>query len=254
MILKLILILFYVEKAKIKDIRKCNVCKQDKLLDQFENNRYKCKSCKALMTKKRNNKDLDVRIKDIEALKEDFPRLEAYVKNIPKDQLVIIISHFNIGRKSTDSKAIMNNNVVSYFKRIANPYLCSGGCGYILKEQNTMCNGCSEKKKKKQKTSNEDLADFETNITDYVLNMSEITDDIEYKYTKRHICLIANHLGIKYKNTTNKAELIGLVNKKLKIRQIQAEKVKNNVVAVQEFRHEIVLNDITIQSRRGWND
>lgn len=40
---------------------------------------------------------------------------------MPKDKLIRIISHFNVGRKSTDTKERMVYNTIEHFKKLLNP-------------------------------------------------------------------------------------------------------------------------------------
>ena len=78
-------------------------------------------------------------------------KLHNFVKSIPKDKLIIIISYFKIGRKATDKKANMIDNILTHFKKQLNPNLCQGGCGSELVVKFVTCPSCERKKEKPRK-------------------------------------------------------------------------------------------------------
>ena len=133
----------------IETEQECKNCKQVKNISNFEQSRRTCKSCRSIQSVNRNNKDLDTHITDIENLKNNINELETFIKHIPKDKLIIIISHFNVGRKSTDTKERMVYNMVEHFKKLLNPNICLGGCGFILEEQFSKCKKCKRIEEKK---------------------------------------------------------------------------------------------------------
>lgn len=137
-------IVYSEEKIDTEVAKLCKKCKENKPLSAFEEKRRICKACRAIQKSARNS-DIDGYIRDIEKLKINILQLEKYILHIPKDKLVLIISHYSIGRKSSDTKDVMVKNTVDHFRKLLNPMLCQGGCGYELKEQFSMCNDCKEK-------------------------------------------------------------------------------------------------------------
>ena len=93
----------------------CNICKQEKSINQFESSKNVCRACRSIQAVNRANKDIDIIIADVEKAKNNLIFLENFVKSIAKDKLVKVISHFEIGRKSTDKKENMVYNVVQHF-------------------------------------------------------------------------------------------------------------------------------------------
>ena len=96
----------------IDSFKVCNTCKENKNVEQFNIGKNNCKACLSIKNSDRNNEDLDVLYENVIKLKDNSVKLENYVLIIPKDKLVKVISHFEIGRKSSDTKDRMVNNVV----------------------------------------------------------------------------------------------------------------------------------------------
>jgi hypothetical protein len=225
----------------IDTLKKCNICKQDKTITHFDYKKNQCKACRALQASERNNKDIDILISDIEKLKNTIDKLEKFVIDIPKDKLIKVISHFKIGRKATDTKSIMINNVVKHFQKIMNPKLCIGGCGYELVNTFDTCEKC----KNKDKTANTKMAEFEENLDHIVHNFKKIEKNDEYKYTKDKLYKIAIQLGAKAKKSHKKSILVNLINKKLddNEKHLEIDKTKT------DNRYDLMLNGTTITSR-----
>ena len=71
--------------------KSCNVCKQEKSINQFEANKSVCKACRSIQAVERNNKDIDIIISDVEKAKHNLIILENFVKGIPKDKHIKVI-------------------------------------------------------------------------------------------------------------------------------------------------------------------
>lgn len=225
----------------IDTLKNCNICKQDKSISHFDYKKNQCKACKAIKATERNNKDIDILISDIEKLKNNIDKLEKFVIDIPKDRLIKVISHFQIGRKATDVKSVMVKNVVDHFKKILNPKLCSGGCGFELVNTFDTCEKC----KTKSKTANTKMAEFEENLDYIVDNFKKLEKDDEYKYTKDQLYKIAIQLGAKAKKGDRKSVLVNLINTKLDDNSRENQFVNK----LHKNSSELIINGINVSSR-----
>lgn len=239
----------------IDTLRLCKICKQNKPFSSFENTRNQCKACRAIESKKRNE-DIDTFIKDIEKLKERGNELEKFLKQIPKDKLINIISHYQIGRKATDTKDRMVVNMVDHFKKLQNSYLCRGLCGSILQEQFSICEKCSKKESTVHKNHVEKMTKFEDNLEQFVQNLQEIKLEDNYMYNKKQILMIFHAIKAGVSGTLKKNELIVKINETLaKRRQEQEEKIEElkRPQEIVELKLECILNGTTVLAREGDN-
>ena len=213
-------------------LKKCVVCKEEKGASHFEEKRARCKACRAIENSTRNSKDIDTYIDTIEKLKNKIPELKHVVAGIPKDTLIKVISHFKIGRKSTDSKDKMVLNIVNHFKAQQNPYACVKGCGVTLTVQFNTCGTCKKKKKVSKLERDNDFVDSKLkDIT--VDNFPMIDNTNEYLYTRNHIGLIAKKFGLTVSQSDKKEKVVEMINmlldhhkkEALKKRMEESEKV-----------------------------
>jgi hypothetical protein len=214
-------------------LKKCVVCKEEKGASHFEEKRARCKACRAIENSTRNSKDIDTYIATIEKLKNKIPELKHIVAGIPKDKLIKVISHFKIGRKSTDSKDKMVLNIVNHFKAQQNPYACVKGCGVTLTVQFNTCGTCKKKKKVSKLERDNDFVD--TKLKDITLdNFPMIDNTNEYLYTRNHIGLIAKKFGLTVSQSDKKEKVVEMINallehhkkEALKNRMEESEKVE----------------------------
>ena len=214
-------------------LKKCVVCKEEKGASHFEEKRAHCKACRAIENSTRNSKDIDTYIATIEKLKNKIPELKHIVAGIPKDTLIKVISHFKIGRKSTDSKDKMVLNIVNHFKAQQNPYACVKGCGVALTVQFNTCGTCKKKKKVSKLERDNDFVDSKLkDIT--VDNFPMIDNTNEYLYTRNHIGLIAKKFGLTITQADKKEKVVEMINtllehhkkEALKKRMEESEKVE----------------------------
>jgi exonuclease VII small subunit len=229
----------------------CNICKQEKSINQFESSKNVCRACRSIQAVNRANKDIDIIIADVEKAKNNLIVLENFVKSIAKDKLVKVISHFEIGRKSTDKKENMVYNVVQHFKKLLQPKLCQGGCGASLQVEFTTCLGCENKKDKPRAVSK--MINFTENIDDVVENLTEITKETFDTYNREQLYRIHEKLtGVKPKQKTLKEEVIEIINQILKKRNIEREKQKlleQSYIENKIGGGEITLNGISVLAR-----
>jgi len=181
----------------------CKTCKQEHSMSSFEPKRRICKACRSIQTINRNNKDHETHIADIEKLKNNINDLKTFINHIPKDKLVLLISHFEVGRKSTDTKEKMVFNMVEHFKKLANPNSCLGGCGSMLEQQFSTCKKCERIEEKKITNNEISNLDFENNIEKFVSTL-EILKKEEDIYNKKQIVMIARQLGLDPKQSIKK--------------------------------------------------
>jgi len=226
--------------------KKCYCCKEEKNVFHFETNKNICKTCRHEQSVKRNDKDINILFSDIEKAKNNLPVLENFVKGIPKDRLIKVISHFNIGRKSTDKKENMVYNVLNHFKNLLHPTLCQGGCGATLEEQFKTCLGC----KNEQPRAISKMISFTENLDDIVENLTEITQETFDVYNREQLYRIYEKLiGKKIKNKTKKETVVVLINEELKKKAEEKQKIIDEMELQNKLGGEITLNGITILAR-----
>ena len=230
--------------AVIETKQECKTCKQERPVSDFEPKRRICKACRSIQTINRNNKDLDTHIADIEKLKNNINELKTFINHIPKDKLILLISHFEVGRKSTDNKEQMVSKMVEHFKKLASPNICLGGCGSILEQQFSTCKKCERIEDKKVSTSHINNLEFENNIEKFVSTL-EILKKEEDIYNKKQIVMIAKQLGLDPKQIAKKQEVITMINAELTKRKEDKAKLLQIVVK----KPEIELNGIMVLSR-----
>ena len=231
-------------------IKECFTCKQNKSINQFDDKRNECKACRSIKSTVRNNDGIDTLISDINKIKNNLIELEKFIVKIPKDKLIKIISHFSIGRKSTDAKNDMIYNVIQHFRKLLNPKLCSGGCGYTLQEEFSYCKPCLEKKNKPRAV--EVMFNFDDNIDDIVANLQEITHDKFNQYNREQYYKIAAKLGIKVNQKTKKDAVVNMINEILKKREEERQKQQKELIdnSILEKNYTLTFNGMDIQYRK----
>ena len=179
-------------KVNLTSKKLCIICKQNKTLLSFSKARKQCKACIAIKASIYNS-DIGSFITDIELLRNDIVSLKRLVENIPKDKLVQIISHFQIGRKATDTKYMMIENVVLHFNKRLDPFICRGKCGLKLSKKYHTCKTC-EKKKAKTKRSLQVF--IKTVLPDIIKNLKTIDSESYHLFNKDELKYISKELGL----------------------------------------------------------
>lgn len=233
------------QKIDVDSTKKCDTCKEDKPLLDYDTSRNNCKACISIGKSNKTDK-VQTFINDIEKLKNNSHSLELFITKIPKDSLIQIISHFKVGRKSSDTKVNMISNLINYFKRIQNPFLCVGGCGKQLVEQGSICSNCDHKKEKKSHI--EKIVDFEKNLEELMDNIIEIKKEDEYKFNKKQLLLMFKYLNCGSIGKKTKEELIELINKKLTFREKERKELANPLQTLINKKI-IILNNMEVYSR-----
>jgi hypothetical protein len=72
----------------------------------------------------RNRDKMADYLADIEKVKTNMEHLEVYLEYIPKDTLILLVAHYQVGRKSSDVKSTMVHNMVQHFKALLSPDKC----------------------------------------------------------------------------------------------------------------------------------
>lgn len=209
--------------------RICTICKIDKSVSDFEAKRHQCYSCRLEISKNRTNKDFDLVLLSVEENKNILGNLKNYLDNLTKDQLVKIVSHYQVGRKSTDSKAIILDNILKFFQKQMDSDKCPGGCGRKAVEQNVKCGECLRKEEIKKKKGHISMPEFMTDILPNILEtLTEPIEVLEYnKYNKEQLCKIARKFGCKINTKNdNKDAVIKKLNNAILERK-NTEKTKN---------------------------
>ena len=223
--------------------KKCKVCKEEKNNVLFEHNRRVCKACKAIQSSKRNN-NIEMYITDINTLKENTVKLKRFVAGIPKDKLIKVISHFGIGRKSSDTKAQMVDNTVEHFKCLQHPFLCRGGCGYKLSTQLSTCGDCT---KVKARTKRSLQVFIDEVLPDVIANLNIIDNSNSYLYNKAEIVEIAKAIGITPKQKQKKDVVIAMINTHVEKGEMKIEELM--VIHDEAVEFPLVINSIIIGTR-----
>ena len=232
--------------------RECMTCKQTKTSDHFEKNRNECKGCRSIKATERNNSDIETLISDINKIKDLPAPLENFIKGIPKDKLIKVISHFAVGRKATDSKNDMVYNCLQHFKKLSSPLICRGSCGCTLQTEFSYCKPCLEKKDKPKAV--EVMFNFDENIDDIVINLTEITKDNIDKYNREQYYKIAAKLGLKIKQKTRKEDVVKIINDCLKKKVEEKEKKTCELLEIKKTKDEpvyaLTFNGVVVESRK----
>jgi hypothetical protein len=183
-------------------------------------------------------------IVDIEAIKTNLEELEIYLRHIPKDVLLLIISHYHIGRRSTDVKSTMITNMVQHFKRLLTPDVCQGGCGSSVVKPMTTCGKCVEKPIRKNEKRHEFMEKLDTLVSELKPMRNRVVD-ID-RFNKDQLSLIARKLEISFEQTCPKAKLFDKINEVLEKRERDHLRLQ---FAQEKTVVPLVMNGLTIQAR-----
>ena len=86
--------------------------------------------------------------------------------------------------------------------------------------------------------------EFEKNLDETVADLTSMTPDDSYKYTKKEVVMIAKKLGVKFSQTQDKPIIMQIIQKHL-----DDEKEKEKEQILKDLGGEINLNGITVLSR-----
>jgi len=200
------------EEIKINIKKICKTCKQEKSITDFQAGRRECKSCRYIKPSKKNN-NIDEYLKEIKKIENDLTKLESLAKNIQKDSLIVIISKFGVGRKSTDTKEEMIEKFLLHFKKILNPFICRGCCGNILQNEFDICEKCNLSRTKTKRS----ILTFEKNILPSIIEKLEPIILEDNLYSNDELKLIAKTLDVKLKSVDKKSVIVEKINKKVEI-------------------------------------
>lgn len=247
-------LIIYDDKKPTTSRKTCHTCHQEKIITQFEYNRQICKSCRFLQQSTKNKEKAQDYIKDIEEIKENIPILENFLMQIPKDTLVLINTHYGVGRKAADSKNNIICNIVQHFRSLLNPNLCKAGCGSTVIKNLTICEKCKEKPPSNRL---EREKEFTENLDHLVENLEPMNPKNEMDlYNKHQLCQIARKLDIRFIQSIKKTELFERINvvltKRQKDRQVKRatqELIQKNMITTEKNFEDLVLDEFRIQAR-----
>ena len=230
------------ETVIIPVYRNCKGCKKELTLDKFEAQRHECIECR----KKKNKINHEAKFKEylpaIEEAKKDITALTKVIRSMSADVVKLAITHFKIKHSHEERKKdILVTKLIDHFKSLLNSYICLGSCGLELEKEFSVCDVC----KLKPKTSVEEkLLVFEKNLDETVANLTNMTPDDSYKYTKKEIVMIAKKLKVKFYQTQDKPVIMEIIQKHL-----DDEKEKEKEQILKDLGGEINLNGIAVLSR-----
>jgi len=234
--------------------KQCTKCGENKSLIEFYEKKTICKGCICISRATERSK-IDNHVKDIENLKNNLYDLEKYVKNICKEKLTCIISHFGVGRKASDTKPKMVENIVNHFRKLQNPLLCLGGCGFTLQQELSTCEECKKKNQKTKSNCGIRNVTFEDCIDDIIENLKPGVTDNELN--KDQVFKIARKLGIgsdKLTQANSKEESLKILNDFLEKREEEEkQKIEQilDIIPNKTTQSEIMLNGVTVLAREG---
>ena len=235
----------------------CNKCKEKKALNDFREKKAVCKGCTSLIVSA-NRTDIQENLEDIEKLKVNLQELEKYILNICKDKLTCIISHHSIGRKSSDTKPIMIQKIITHFRKLQDPKLCRGGCGFTLEKELSTCVDCLKKNEKIKSNSGLRTETFQESIDDIIADILEDGKPIQdCEFNKEQVFQMGRKVGLgsdKFTQLNSKAEVLKAFNDFLEQRQKEEkEKLEKllEIVPNKTSESQIMLNGVTILARES---
>lgn len=207
--------------------RICQECREERSVDLFEAHRRECKVCVIAQASDRVHHRLTRYLSDMEVIKHNLQQLEAYLQNIPKDALLLILDHHHIGRRPQTTKSTLILSILQHFQRLLPTHICQGGCGSLVEPFST-CDRCSLKVTVSKDTFLDNLDDLVQNLEPMRNRMTDMD-----RFNKDHLRLIAKKLGVKCDQVMRKATLFDRVNEALEMRS-QASQPQQKKVHTRE--------------------
>lgn len=243
------------QSLDIQTRKKCDTCDQEKLITQFEFQRHTCKSCRYLQASARNKQALQGYIHDIEQLKTNIPMLTNFLRNIQKDCLILVVSHYHVGRKATDNKAAMVQNLLNYFMNLTDPSKCRY-CKTEITPPQRICGECQ----KKHPTTHtyDERQEFIKTIGKTLHDLKPLDPEKDMDlFTRQELVLLNREAGLKFnQQIIKKHGLFMLLNDFLKTREEQRQKQhaeeilqqKQIIVQPKSF-DDLIIDQFVIQAR-----
>jgi len=251
-------LIVYPNRDGLCTYKKCDTCEQVKLLTHFEHGRCVCKSCRYLKASAKSKEKVQGYIHDIEELKENIPLLEAFLNSIAKDCLMLIVAHYQIGRKPTDNKSTIVLNIINHFRQFMDPSRCrSCSAGGVVPPE-TICSGCQTKRPVRRNEKRQEFMDHLDTIFEGLEPMDPEKD--MDRYNKDEMSMLARKAGLKFEQILRKHDLFALLNEFLQKRQEERERKRaegelerrrvedQNDTVVTSFP-ELVVDQFRIQAR-----
>lgn len=226
------------EKTIIPLYRTCKTCGFEKTLENFESNRKECIVCRRERTKQNHKDKFDEYIIAIDEIKKDIDALTKLIRGMSKDLIAICMTHYKISRSHTDNKDQLVVKIIEHFKKLSNPFACTGFCGSINEQQFSLCDDCKNNNINLLEQKN---VEFQKDIDEHIKDLTYIKKEDEHKYTKKQVIMIAKRLGVVFYRTQDKPVIIEIINKYLED--------KKNEENIEITSNEITLNEITVFAR-----
>jgi hypothetical protein len=231
------------EKTIIPLNRTCKTCNVEKTLENFESSRKECMICRRKRTKQNHKDKFDEHIIAIDEIKKDIDALTKLIRSMPKDLIALCMTHYKISRSHTDNKDQLVVKIIEHFKKLSNPFACTGFCGSINEQQFSLCDDCKNNNINLIEQKN---VEFQKEIDEHVKNLTYINKEDEYKYTKKQVIMIAKRLGVVFYRTQDKPVIIEIINKYFENKKNEENKKSENIETIS---NEITLNEITVFAR-----
>ncbi|NDE13724.1 hypothetical protein EBZ80_02210 [bacterium] len=235
-------LIIYQDTDGLQTHKRCDTCLQTKVLTDFEHNRCVCKSCRYLKATAKTKDKIQGYIHDIEKLKDDQGRLEAFLNGIAKDALILINTHYQVGRKATDNKSTIVLNILQHFRRLGDPSRC-GRCG----ANNAAAVAPPMRKNEKRQEFIDSLdTTFET------LEPMDPEKDMD-RFNKDQLTMLARKAGLKFEQILRKHDLFALLNAFLVERRERREKERaekellEKGIEIQQSFPELIVDDHKFQ-------
>jgi hypothetical protein len=232
--------------------KRCETCHQTKVVTDFEHGRCVCKSCRYLKAAAQTKEKVQGYIHDIEKLRNDPPRLEAFLNSIAKDCLILIVAHYQVGRKATDNKSTIVLNILQHFRRLGDPSRCSLCGGGIASRDETVCSRCQTKRPIRRNEKRQGFIDA-LDTTFEELEPMDPERDMD-RFNKDEMTMIARKAGLKFEQIMRKHDLFDLLNvflinrKEERERHRAVEELKGKSIEMASFP-ELVVDEFRIQAR-----
>jgi hypothetical protein len=235
-------------EEKVGARKRCDTCQEEKQLYNFEPQRRECRACRTEKISAMHQEKMGEYLMDIERVRLNLKALEEYLQHLPKDALILVISHYKIGRKASDVKSTMIHNTLHHFRGLLCPEMCQGGCGSTVVAPLLVCKKCEKKPPCPRNNKRQEFIDNLDDIVEKLEPMRNRVVDID-RFTKDQLSMIARKLQITFLQVISKESLFEKINEVLEKRERdrvgKKMDLKNNAVEIQD----LMINGLTIQAR-----
>jgi len=205
-------------EEKVGARKRCDTCQEEKQLYNFEPQRRECRACRTEKISAMHQEKMGEYLMDIERVRLNLKALEEYLQHLPKDALILVISHYKIGRKASDVKSTMIHNTLHHFRGLLCPEICQGGCGSTVVAPLLVCKKCEKKPPCPRNNKRQEFIDNLDDIVEKLEPMRNRVVDID-RFTKDQLSMIARKLQITFLQVISKESLFEKINEVLEKRE-----------------------------------